>query len=155
MEMEKENRPRRLGEEAFTLIEIMVVIMIIGLLVGVVGINVMNSYRRAERKAAAAQIRNFETALDQYRMDCGRYPTADQGLQALVESPGGAPCRNYPPGGYLKGKLPNDPWGNPYVYMSPGVDGGPYSIESYGADGMDGGDGENADIESWNLSETD
>jgi general secretion pathway protein G len=115
----------------------------------------MNSYRKAERKAAAAQISNFEAALDAYRMDCGRYPSPDQGLSALVQSPGGgSPCRNYPPGGYLKGKLPNDPWGNPYVFMSPGANGEVYSVESYGADGMDGGEGENADIESWNLSET-
>jgi general secretion pathway protein G len=151
----EERKRRRQREEAFTLIEIMVVIMIIGLLVGVVGINVMNSYRKAERKAAAAQISNFEAALDTYRMDCGRYPSPDQGLAALAQSPGGgSPCRNYPPGGYLKGKLPNDPWGNPYVFMSPGPNGEVYSVESYGADGMDGGEGENADIESWNLSET-
>jgi len=151
-----DQRKRRFsGEEAFTLIEIMVVIMIIGLLMGVVGVNVMNSYRKAERKAAAAQIRAFETALDTYRMDCGRYPSSDQGLAALnQEAGGGSTCRNYSPGGYLKGKLPNDPWGNPYVYMSPGLNNVPYSVESYGADGLDGGEGENADIESWDLSET-
>lgn len=147
-------RERCRDEEAFTLIEIMVVVAIIGLLTGLVAVNVVNYLKKAERKAAAAQIKNFETALDAYRLDCGRYPTTDQGLKALVALPSaGNPCRNYPPGGYLKGGIPLDPWHNSYVYQSPGVNNEEYTIESYGADGMQGGDGENADVQSWNLSE--
>ena len=149
-----QNRKRRTGEEAFTLIEIMVVITIIGLLTGLVAVNVVNYLKKAERKAAAAQVKNFETALDTYRMDCGRYPTTDQGLRSLIaQSSVGNACRNYPPGGYLKGGVPKDPWGNSYVYLSPGMNNEEYSVESYGADGMQGGDGDNADVQSWALSD--
>jgi len=149
-----EKRKHLRGEEAFTLIEIMVVITIIGLLTGLVAVNVVNYLKKAERKAAAAQIKNFTTALETYRMDCSRYPTSDQGLQALISLPNvGNACRNYPPGGYLKGGIPKDPWGNPFVYMSPGLNNEEYTVESYGADGMQGGEGDNADIQSWNLGD--
>jgi len=149
-----QKRKRRAGEEAFTLIEIMVVITIIGLLTGLVAVNVVNYLKKAERKAAAAQIKNFETALETYRMDCGRYPTTDQGLKALISASSvGNVCRNYPPGGYLKGGIPKDPWGNSYVFMSPGLNNEEYTIESYGPDGMQGGDGDNADVQSWNLGD--
>jgi general secretion pathway protein G len=149
-----EKRKRRSGEEAFTLIEIMVVVAIIGLLTGLVAVNVVNYMKKAERKAAMAQIKNFMTALDTYRMDCGRYPTSDQGLKALVaQSSMGNVCRNYPPGGYLQGGIPRDPWGNSYVYMSPGLNNEEYSVESYGADGMQGGEGDGLDVQSWALGD--
>jgi len=139
--------------EGFTLIEIMVVVMIIGMLAALVGVRVYQSFGTAQRKAAAGQIRNFMTALDTYYLDNRKYPTTEQGLQALVQKPTSAPVpKNYPREGYLD-QIPLDPWQNEYVYFSPGVQGGRYSIESYGADGIDGGEGENADIESWNLSD--
>ena len=105
----------------------------------------------AQHKVTAGQVRNLMTAMDSYFLDNGRYPTTEQGLQALVQKPSSSPVpKNYPANGYLD-TVPADPWGNEYIYFSPGVQGGPYSLESYGADGMDGGEGENADIESWNL----
>ncbi len=137
--------------EGFTLIEIMVVVMIIGMLAALVGVKVYERFGTAQRQVAIGQIRNLMTALDSYYLDNRKYPTTEQGLQALVEKPSGSPVpKNYPRDGYID-NVPLDPWRNEYVYRSPGTGGGPYSIESYGADGMDGGDGENADIESWNL----
>ena len=136
----------------FTLIEIMVVVMIIGMLAALVGVRVYQRFGTAQRKVTAGQIANLKTALDSYYLDNGRYPTTAQGLAALVQKPGSAPVpKNYPTDGYID-QVPLDPWGFEYVYFSPGVSGGPYSIESYGADGLDGGEGENADIESWNLA---
>jgi general secretion pathway protein G len=136
----------------FTLIEIMVVVMIIGMLTSLVGVAVMRQLERAKRKTAAAQIKNFSAAIESYYMDNSRYPSTDQGLKALVTAPSSSPApKNYPQGGYLSsGEIPLDPWQNEYIYFSPGTNGGAYSIESYGADGMDGGDGDNADVESWN-----
>lgn len=136
----------------FTLIEIMVVVMIIGLLASLVGVKVYQVYGGAQRKAAKAQIRELMTKLDLYYLDNKKYPTTEQGLQALVQAPTTSPQpKNYPPGGYMD-EAPLDPWGNDYVYFSPGTQGGPYSLESYGADGLDGGEAENADIESWHMS---
>ena len=135
----------------FTLIEIMVVVMIIGMLAALVGVRVYDRFSMAQHKVTAGQVRNLMTAMDSYFLDNGRYPTTEQGLQALVQKPSSSPVpKNYPANGYLD-TVPADPWGNEYIYCSPGVQGGPYSLESYGADGMDGGEGENADIESWNL----
>jgi general secretion pathway protein G len=136
----------------FTLIEIMVVVMIIGMLAALVGVRVYERFGTAQREVTAGQIRNLMTALDSYFLDNGRYPTAAQGLDALVQKPGSAPVpKNYPTNGYID-QVPLDPWGNEYVYNAPGINGGPYSIKSYGADGLEGGEAENADIESWNLS---
>jgi len=140
------------SESGFTLIEIMAVVVILGILAGVVGYNVLGATDTARIKTAAAQIRNFENALDQYKLDNFTYPSTEQGLQALIEAPtvGGTPP-NYRKGGYLGSRsVPDDPWGRPFIYVSPGAH-GEYDLESYGADGVDGGDDNNADIENWNM----
>lgn len=138
----------------FTLIEIMVVVMIIGMLAAMVGVGVMDRLEKAKRKTAAAQIRNFMAALNNYYLDNNRYPTTQQGLQALVEKPSSSPAPvSYSPNGYLdQSQIPKDPWGFDYIYFCPGVNGGTFSIESYGADGVSGGEGNDADIQSWNLA---
>lgn len=151
--MKKENDRKRRGAAGFTLIEIMVVVMIIAMLSTIVGVNVINRLDVAKRAGAAAQIRSLMTALDSFRLDCGVYPSTDQGLDALVAAPSSSSCRNYQEGGYLSGNVPLDPWNNPYVYFSPGLNGEDYTIESYGPDLQDGGEGKNADIESWRLGE--
>jgi general secretion pathway protein G len=132
-------------QAGFTLIELIVVVMIIGLLAGLVAPQFMKQSERAEAKTAKAQIELFGTALDTFRLDVGRYPTSQEGLAALMQKPGGADCWDGP---YLKKDLPPDPWGKPYIYKSPG-DHGVYDIISYGADGAPGGDGNNRDITSW------
>ena len=143
---------KRRGRPGFTLVEIMVVVVIIGMLASLVGVTVIRQLEKAKHKNTAAQIRNFMTALDIYYMDNSNYPTTEQGLQALVQAPSTSPVpRNYPKDGYLN-QIPKDPWNNDYIYFSPGVTGGPYSIQSYGADGIQGGEDNNADVESWNLS---
>jgi len=137
----------------FTLIELLVVITILATLAIIVGPRLFGRTEEAKRAAAVTQIRNLETALAMYERDNGTFPTTEQGLQALVERPTSEPVpKNWHEGGYLeKGKVPLDPWGNPYVYISPGVHTKEYDLESYGADGVDGGEGKYADIESWNL----
>lgn len=137
-------------EKGFTLIEIMVVLIIIGLLAGIVVPKLMGRTEEAKRTKSAVQIRNLQSAIDLYKLDNGSYPTTDQGMQALVEKPavGEAPKR-WKEGGYIE-KVPKDAWGNNYVYISPGVH-GEYDIYSYGADGEEGGEGKDADIQSWNL----
>jgi len=132
-------------QAGFTLIELIVVVMIIGLLAGLVAPQFMKQSERAEAKTAKAQIELFGTALDTFRLDVGRYPTSQEGLAALMQKPGGADRWDGP---YLRKDLPPDPWGKPYVYKSPG-DHGAYDILSYGADGVAGGDGNNRDITSW------
>jgi general secretion pathway protein G len=134
----------RRSQEAFTLIELMVVILIIGLLATIVVQNLRGATDKAKKIKAQADISAFKTALDRYYLDNGSYPSSDQGLPALVSAPqtGKVPA-DYPPGGYIE-KIPNDPWGNPYVYQS---DGDNYLLKSYGADGAEGGTGKNADID--------
>ena len=134
----------------FTLIEIMVVLIIIGLLAGIVVPKLMGRTEEAKRTKTAVQIKNLQSSLDLYKLDSGVYPSTDQGLQALVEKPAvGEIPNNWKEGGYID-KIPKDPWGSNYVYISPGGH-GDYDLYSYGADGEEGGEGRNADIQSWNL----
>lgn len=126
----------------FTLLELLVVIAIIGLLAAYVGPRYFSQIGKSETTVTRAQIGSFENALDQYRLDVGRYPATEQGLNALIASPGNNQKWNGP---YLKKEVPNDPWGHSYVYRSPGSK-GEYDILSYGKDGQPGGAGEAADI---------
>ena len=141
----------------FTLIEIMAVVLIIGLLGGIVGAAIFGQIDRARVTTARTQIKQIEAALDFYRMDNGRYPTTDQGLEALVRPPSVDPLpKNYRPEGYLSGgKVPLDPWSNEYNYLSPGQN-NPYSFDlwSHGADGRPGGTGTDADIGNWDQEGT-
>ncbi len=136
----------RRSERGFTLVEMLVVITIIALIMALVGPRVLNYLTDAKIKTAKIQIASFENALDLYYLDANRYPSTSEGLRALVERPGGTAVWTGP---YLKGNtVPNDPWGKPYVYRSPGEH-GPYDIMSYGADGQQGGTGADGDITSW------
>ena len=138
------------SNKGFTLIEIMVVLIIIGLLASIVVPRLMGRTEEAKRTKTAVQIRNFQSALDLYKLDSGNYPTTDQGLQALVEKPAiGEIPRNWKEGGYID-KIPKDAWGNNYIFISPGIH-TDFDLYSYGADGEEGGEGKNADIQSWNL----
>jgi len=144
-----------LNDEGFTLIELMVVLIILGILAGFIMPRIIGKPEEARRLKARIQINSIEQALKMFYIDNGDYPTTEQGLLALVEKPETDPLpRNWKEGGYLeKGKVPEDPWRNPYVYISPGVYDKEYDIESYGADGEDGGEGKYADVESWNMEE--
>ena len=146
-----ENKNRISG--GFTLIELMVVIIILGLLVGVIGFKFLGRTEEARRTAAGLQMRAFVNALQLYKLDNGRYPLTAQGLEALVKKPSsGIIPRKWAKGGYLEGgKIPLDPWGNPFVFVSPGSDGREIEIKSLGADGQEGGEGDNADVESWKI----
>lgn len=136
----------------FTLIELMVVIVILGILAAIIAPKIIGRTDEAKVTEAKVQIKNLETALKLYKLDSGAYPSTEQGLEALVQRPSaGAIPRNWREGGYLeKKKVPSDPWGNPFVYASPGLH-GDYDIISYGADGVAGGEGYNRDIESWSV----
>jgi len=136
--------PRREGEDGFTLVELMVVIVIIGLLATVVLINVLPSQDKAMITKAKADIATLEQAMEMYRLDNLSYPSGGDGLNALVSAPAGSQPGRYRPGGYIK-NLPNDPWGRPYQLAVPGKR-GPFDIFSLGADGAPGGQDENADI---------
>ncbi len=141
-----------IDERGFTLIELMVVIVILGILAGLIIPRIMGRPDEARRAKAQLQIQSIETSLKLYRLDNGSYPTTEQGLQALVEPPAsGALAKNWRAGGYLeKGKLPKDPWDNDYVYLSPGVH-GDFDLSSLGADGEAGGDGKDKDINNWEI----
>ena len=142
----RRRRSAHRGERGFTLVEILVVITIIGLIMGLVGPRVLNYLTESKAKAAKIQIESFSSALDLYFLDNGRYPNGSEGLGALVQRPGSLTSWNGP---YLKGAtVPNDPWGNAYVYRAPGQH-GTYDIMSYGADGQEGGTGSASDIVSW------
>lgn len=135
----------------FTLIEIMVVLVILGMLVAAVAPQLMGRTDQAMVTVAHQDIRALANALDLYKLDNKQYPSTEQGLQALVSKPSGFPeAKNWNPDGYIK-RLPKDPWDNPYQYISPGVN-GPFDVFSYGADGKEGGEGYDADVGSWNLN---
>lgn len=140
------NRPsRRRLQSGFTLLELLVVMVIIGLLASYVGPRYFSQVGKSEIKTARAQIDALEKALDQYRLDTGHYPSTEQGLSALVTRPANEPRWDGP---YLKKNVPADPWGNAYVYKQPG-DHGEFDLFSYANDGQPGGSGEAADIVNW------
>jgi general secretion pathway protein G len=136
---------RRNGEKGFTLFEILVVVIIIGLLAALVGPRLFGKVSTAKQKTTKAQIELFGTALDTFRLDVGRYPTTEEGLKALREKTDGMEGWQGP---YLPKEIPVDPWSRAYVYRSPGQN-GDYDLISYGLDGAEGGEGENTDIVSW------
>jgi general secretion pathway protein G len=133
----------------FTLIEIMVVVVILGILAALVAPNVIRRIDDARIAKAQQDIRAYETALNLYRMDNFRYPTTDQGLEALVKRPADPNLKNWKEGGYIQG-LKKDPWGNDYQYLSPGSH-GEYDLYTLGADGQPGGEGPDADIGNWTI----
>ena len=133
--------------KGFTLIELMVVVVILGILATMVVPKVMSKPEQARRTKAAVDIRSIQTALNLFKADTGRFPTTAEGLQALVTNPG---IKGFAADGYLE-RVPTDPWGKKYLYISPGVHHKDYDLKSCGKDGEDGGSEDNADIESWNL----
>ena len=140
------------NNKGFTLIELMIVLAILALLAALVGPRLMGQFDKAKVDDAKVQIRNLETALKLYKIENSAFPSTEQGLQALLEKPTvGVIPKNYRAEGYLEGKkVPKDPWGNDFIYISPGEH-GDFDLSSYGGDGARGGEGNNADIESWNL----
>ena len=136
----------------FTLIELMVVVIILGILALYVGPKIMGEPEKAKRVKAKMDIATLETALKMYKLDNGVYPSTEQGLIALVAAPEtGATPKKWRKGGYLeKSKVPKDPWGNEYIYISPGVN-GDFDLISYGLDGVPGGEEDNQDINNWEI----
>jgi len=143
------NSNQAFAARGFTLIEIMVVVVIIGLLAAIVAPNVIGNIDQAAITRARQDVRSIETALSLYRLDNFRYPSTDQGLQALVSNPGENAAPNWKSGGYLD-RVPSDPWNNPYQYRNPGQR-GEFDVWSFGADGQPGGEDVDADIGNWNL----
>jgi len=141
------NRVSLQSESGFTLLELLVVMVILGLLVGYVAPKYFAQVGKSEVKTARAQIESLEKALDMYRLDIGHYPTTEQGLNALNLKPQNEPKWNGP---YLKKDVPLDPWGKAYIYKVPGEKGTDFDLMSLGKDGNPGGEGENADISNWN-----
>jgi len=131
----------------FTLIELMIVVVILGLLATTVMPKILSKPDQARQTKAAVDIRAIQSALALFKTDVGRFPTTAEGLQALVANPG---LKGFDNDGYLE-RVPTDPWGHPYVYISPGLHSKDYDLESLGKDGEDGGVDKDADIESWNL----
>ncbi len=138
--------PRGRLARGFTLLELLVVMVIIGLLAGLVAPRYFAQVGKSQIKVAKAQIDSLDKALDQFRLDVGRYPTSEEGLQVLVVAPSGETRWAGP---YLKKGVPADPWGHPYVYEQPGTHGSDFDLFSYGRDGRPGGSGEDADIGNW------
>ncbi|UXI01181.1 type II secretion system major pseudopilin GspG [Photobacterium sp. TY1-4] len=137
-------------QRGFTLLEVMVVIVILGVLASLVVPNLLGNKEKADQQKVVTDISALEQALDMYKLDNSVYPSTDQGLDALVSMPSSSPePRNYRNGGYIK-RLPQDPWGNEYQYVMPGEN-GPVDIFSLGADGQEGGEGVNTDIGNWNM----
>jgi len=140
------------NDKGFTLLEIIVVVFILSILAAIVAPKIIGRTDDARIAEAKVQIKNFETALKLFKLDNGFYPTTEQGLEALIEQPmtGKIPLK-YREGGYLEQKtIPLDPWDNPYIYISPGVY-GDFDLLCYGADGREGGEGKDADIQNWNM----
>ena len=137
--------PTALDQAGFTLIELLIVVIILGVLAALVGPRLFGRVGQSRQAAARVQIELLGAALDQFKLDVGRYPNTQEGLQALQQSPGNAPGWEGP---YLKKDVPRDPWGNPYQYRSPGEH-GEYDLSSFGSDGAAGGDGEASDVTSW------
>jgi len=142
----------RKPQNGFTLIEIMVVVVILAVLGALVVPKILENVDKARVTRAQSDIRAIQTALDLYRLDNFKYPTTEQGLQALVTQPTDPSITNYRSGGYLSA-LPKDPWNNPYQYVSPGANGRDYDIISYGRDGKPGGEGYDADISTSTLEQ--
>ena len=142
-----QKQAERKREEGFTLVELMVVIVIIGILATIVVLNVLPSGDRARTTKAHADIATITSALDLYKLQNGAFPTTEQGLQALVAAPAGADASRYQRGGYIR-SLPQDPWSHPYLYASPGQH-GEADVWTLGADNREGGEGVDADIGSW------
>lgn len=143
---------RAAAERGFTLIEIMVVVVIIGLLAAFVGPELLGRVDTAAVNRAKSDIRAIETALQLYYLDNFRYPGTEDGLEALVRNPGETVAPNWNPSGYLgRSQVPRDPWNNEYQYRSPGQH-GQFDVFSYGADGQQGGEGVNADIGNWEIN---
>jgi len=140
------------NNKGFTLLEIIVVVFILSLLVAIVAPRIIGRTDDARIAGAKVQIKNFETALKLFKLDNGFYPSTEQGIEAVVEKPTvGQIPQKYREEGYLEQKrIPLDPWGNPYIYISPGVY-GDFDIICYGADGKEGGEGKNADIKNWDI----
>jgi general secretion pathway protein G len=140
---------QNVGQQGFTLVEMLVVITIIGLIMGLIGPRVLNYLSESKVKAAKIQLQSFGSALDLFYLDAGRFPSTEEGLTALVQRTPGVAAWNGP---YLKGgNVPNDPWNHPYIYRSPG-ERGAYEIMSYGSDGQEGGTGIAADISTETLA---
>ncbi len=137
-------------QQGFTLIELMVVIVILGILAGLIVPRIMGRPEQAKQLKARMQIESISTALKLYKLDNGAYPTTDQGLSALIETPSaGKIPKNWRKGGYLeKGRVPKDPWKNEFIYLSPGLH-DEFDLIAYGADGVSGGEDKDADINSW------
>jgi general secretion pathway protein G len=133
------------AQRGFTLIELLVVLVILGLLAGLVGPNIINQLGGAKTDTALVQIKQLEQAVEMYKLDVGRYPTSSEGLEALVEKPGDADGWNGP---YLKGGVPLDPWKQDYLYVYPGTR-ADVEIFTLGQDGTEGGEGENSDVGNW------
>jgi general secretion pathway protein G len=146
----RNRRRRSAGQRGFTLIEIMVVVIIIGLLAAVVVPQFLSRVDDARITKAKGDIQGLETALTLYKLDNFSYPTSEQGLMALTVKPNDPNIKNWRPGGYLQ-HLPKDPWGNDYQYAYPGTHGAEYDLYTLGADNQPGGEGVNADIGNWNL----
>ena len=133
-------------ETGITLIELLVVMVIIAMFATIVGQRLFRNVEKARQTTAKAQINEFESVLDAFKLDVGRYPTTDEGLQSLRVRPGSMERWDGP---YLKKDIPVDPWQRPYIYRFPSQHGGDYDLYTLGADGQEGGDGENADVTSW------
>ncbi len=143
----KSQRTRHPQQAGFSLIELMIVLVILGLIAGIVGPQAMKYLGKGKSQSAKVQIENISAALDMYRLEVGNYPTSSEGLKALVASPAGARGWNGP---YLKkGDVPLDPWNKEYQYKRPGGNNQPYDLMSFGADGTTGGEGDDADVSLW------